>query len=346
MICDVIVVVWNEPDTTKACLDRIITYTSAPYRLIIIDNNSEAETKQYLESFAANHQNAVNLIRNEENSGYLKAANQGLRASSAEYKCLLNNDTLVTDGWLGELIAVADKNPDVGLLNPSSNTLGQKTDVKNIDKLAGALKEHAGEYEEMAQASGFCMLIKKELSDKIGLLDEAYGIGYFEDTDYSRRAREAGYRIARAKASYVYHLENVSFLRLKQPNRHFEASRRIFEKKWGRPKRIFIALNRDLTDSEQACLRRLAGKGNWINVMLPRGNASADFNHTNIKIRQGPGGMFVLGSLFLVLKKTKKRYNVLVTNSGIINKFYSCFKFIHKARVLNIKELEHIDEQR
>ena len=130
MICDIVITVWNNFELTKSCIDSIIKNTDADYRLIIIDNASNDETKKYLEQFKDKEGARVLLIRNENNLGFIKAVNQGMKLSGAPYICLINNDTIVTKGWLAEMIRVAEGSPRIGLINPSSNTLGQKPDKK------------------------------------------------------------------------------------------------------------------------------------------------------------------------------------------------------------------------
>lgn len=103
---------------TKECRDSIIRHTSSPYRLIVIDNGSQRQTKEYLEELTRNNNILITLIRNETNLGYIKAVNQGLNASNGDYVCLLNNDTRVEDGWLEELINVAQSNPEIGIVTP------------------------------------------------------------------------------------------------------------------------------------------------------------------------------------------------------------------------------------
>src|SRR3989338_1707235 len=107
MMCDIVIPVWNQPTFTKECIESIVKNTDVDYRLIIIDNASGEETKSYLESLKEQRGLKLLLIRNENNLGFLKAANQGMRLSDAQYICLINNDTLVTDGWLSEMIEVA-----------------------------------------------------------------------------------------------------------------------------------------------------------------------------------------------------------------------------------------------
>ena len=337
MRCDIIIVVWNQIKITRRCLESVVNRTQADYRIILIDNGSDEETKVFLDDFInTNSQKAV-LLRNKTNLGFLKAANQGLMKSEAKYVCLLNNDTVITKGWLKELMSVAEANEQLGILNPSSTTLGQKVVLKDIDKYASKIKRYQSEYIEMAQASGFCMFIKREVIDKIGILDESYGMGYFEDTDYSYRAKEVGYKIARVKASYVYHQENVSFGRLERRDEAFMANRKIFEDRWGRPLRIFVEARDGLRKNEIKAFLDFANKANWF-IISRRDRIEIDIKHSNVKFLTYGRQIYYIKVVFKILKRFKKRYNILIIRNESLRKILRRLKFIHKAEVLNFYE--------
>ncbi|MCK4818221.1 glycosyltransferase family 2 protein, partial [bacterium] len=204
--CDIVIPVWNELVMTKECLESIYKNTRTDYRLIIIDNGSDEETKEYFRAISHKSKFKVTLIRNKKNIGALKALNQGMNLSDAEFVCLLNNDTQVTDGWLTEMIKVAESSEDIGIVNANSNTFGCRPKRRQpLEILARELKSYSGEYSELAWASGFCMLIKRKLIQEVGLFDEIYGMGTFEDADFCKRAQDLGYLSVCAKAAYVYH---------------------------------------------------------------------------------------------------------------------------------------------
>ena len=339
MSCDIIIVVWNQAKITRRCLESVVNKTEAGCHIILIDNASNDETSKYLEDFTNAAGDKVVLLKNKTNLGFLKAANQGLTKSTAKFTCLLNNDTVVTRGWLRELMSVAESNPRLGILNPSSTTLGQKVPLKDIDKYAGEVKKYQGEYVEMAQASGFCMFIKREVIDKIGLLDERYGQGYFEDTDYSRRAKDAGFIIAKACGSYVYHQENVSFLRLKKRNDLFNRNRKIFEERWGRPKRVFVESKEGLNKRENELFLIVANKANWV-IIARNKHAAGELRHSNIKFLSYPAWMFYVLVFFKILKRVKKKYDILIIRSRRLKNVLEFFKFIHKAKVVAFRQAE------
>ena len=317
MKCDIIIPVWNQLKLTRECIDSIVRYTRFPYRLIVIDNGSQRQTREYLEELTSNNEIPVNLIRNETNLGYVKAVNQGLRASCGDYVCLLNNDTKVQEGWLEELINVAQSNPKIGILNPVSASLPYKK------------KELREKWIEIGFATGFCMLIKREVIDKIGFFDEDYEVGFWEDTDYCQRAKRAGYICAVAKASYVYHHPHQTFNFFEQDkiNRIFEKNRELFYSKWGKILRIAcIIFERDIDDKEINEILKLARKGHMIHLFLKSSaRVKTDIEHGNIREFRYPDIFF---NLFITIKilqrqKKKKRFDNVVTDNS---------KFAHRLQ--------------
>ena len=334
MICDIVITVWNNFELTKSCIDSIIKNTDADYRLIIIDNASNDETKKYLEQFKDKEGARVLLIRNENNLGFIKAVNQGMKLSGAPYICLINNDTIVTKGWLAEMIRVAEGSPRIGLINPSSNTLGQKPDKKgeSVDAYAERLKKETASFTEIGSAIGFCMLIKKEVVEKIGVFDEIYGMGNFEDTDYSRRVIKEGYICARAHRAYVYHDEGSSFGRNSVFDENFERNRQIYEFRWGKRKwiaYIIPSFDDNMIRSLERDIMPEARLGLWVWCFSNKRLALPE--HSNI-IANVFDRHFYLKTLWKVLTKKKRFSEIFVTDERFA-KILEKFSFIHKAKV-------------
>jgi len=329
--CDIIIPVWNQPHFTRDCVDSIREGTSTAYRIIMIDNASDAPTKKYLEGMKAVD---VVIIRNERNLGFVKAVNQGIQASDARYICILNNDTLVTKGWLEEMISIAQSRDDIGIVNPSSNNLGQRPEKgETIAHYAERIRPQTGRSVELGAAIGFCMLIKRGVIERIGIFDEIYGMGNFEDTDFSRRASKEGFRSVRACGAYVYHRENTSFRTRETFDEEFRRNRDIYEFRWGRPMRIAYlldacdeyALKKIWADSLKA-----ARDGNWV-FIYSKGRRSVPA-HSNIIYRELPGKLFRLHALWYVVTKKKKFGTVIVRDEGF-GRLLSLFGFMHHARI-------------
>jgi GT2 family glycosyltransferase len=243
MKCDIIIPIWNQLDFTRECIEHILKNTKYPYRLILVDNASDEDTKKYLEGIKNKIAGTI-LVRNEENAGFIKAVNRGLRLSDSPYICIMNNDTLPAPGWLERMIGFSEAHPDAGLINPQCNGHGNMS----IDEYSKALERNKGLYMEMNQCQGFCMLMKRRLMEKIGYLDESFGIGGYDDTDYSIRAHKAGFRSVSIRDAYVYHRLHASFDKSGDREEWVKRNREIYYRKWGKHLRIGIIFSPDSMD--------------------------------------------------------------------------------------------------
>ena len=336
MKCDIIMPVWDQLEFTKECITSINNNTKYPIRLIIIDNASKRNTKEYLSSLAGEVNFEIKLIRNEENLGFVKAVNQGLKESSAPYICILNNDTIVTEEWLTEMVSVLESDATIGLLNPSSNNLGQRPGSMDITQYAQSLKNLKGEIIEMGACLGFCLLFKREIFEKLGLLDEVYGLGLFDDTDYSRKVESLGLVCARAKAAYVHHRISKSFLKRRNFEDIFKKNQQIFNKRWGKPKRLLYVVSKDhrkLYDWIKTESLKKARYGNWIWVFLKDKSPFQVKEHSNIRLFYLPTILFEKNCIFRILKRRKKFDSIYVDEDSFREQLNQLKKY-HNADVM------------
>ncbi len=225
---DVIVCVHNALDDVRRCLESVVRYTAPPYTIILVDDGSDVPTRDYLQRFA-DSQGAV-LLRNEQARGYTLAANQGLRASSADYALLLNSDTIVTPGWLDGMVACAESDPRIGLVGPLSNTaswqsvpqtLNEEDDwadntlpegVSVVEMARRIRTDSARLYPHIPFLNGFCLMMRRAVLEDVGYFDEeTFDAGYGEENDYCLRARKAGWELAVADDVYIYHAQSKSY---------------------------------------------------------------------------------------------------------------------------------------
>ncbi len=121
-LISIIVLTFNQLETTKQCVDSLIKYTQNPYELIFVDNGSTDGTKKWIEEFGRLHTDFnCRTIFNKKNLGFAKANNQGIRIAKSDHIVLLNNDTILTEGWLSGLINCAESDPQIGLVGPMTN---------------------------------------------------------------------------------------------------------------------------------------------------------------------------------------------------------------------------------
>ena len=239
----VVVLVWNALDYVKRCADSLLEHTGEDCELIFVDNGSDAPARAWLRELEATHAR-VRVIRNEENLGFAAGNNIGIAAARGRYICLLNSDTVVTDGWLDSLIAAVESDAGVGLAGPVTNSItgGQKLEAVPYDEdtlegladfAAARARKHAAGREQALWLVGFCVLIKREVIEKIGGLDEGFGRGNYEDTDFCLRAFLAGYSSLVAKDSFVHHFGSRSFAEGQVDyDRELDEKFQIFRAKW------------------------------------------------------------------------------------------------------------------
>ena len=214
-LTSIIIVTFNQLEYTRQCVESIRRMTDEPYELIFVDNASSDGTVEYLKSLAG-----ATVIENAENRGFPAAVNQGIAAATGNQVLLLNNDTIVTTGWLRRMLTALDSDPKVGLVGPCSNFVGseQQIDVgyeslTALDAFAWEWgKAHDRKLVDTRRLIGFCLLIRREVIDAIGLLDERFGIGCFEDDDYCLRAIDAGWRAVIAQDAFVHHFGGRTFV--------------------------------------------------------------------------------------------------------------------------------------
>lgn len=241
-LLSIIVVTYNNLELTTACLNSIDMYSrSENIEIIVVDNASTDDTPAYLTSWMA-ASNERHIILNVENKGFAAANNQGLAMARGDYLVLLNNDTMVTPGWLRTLINHFLTDSSIGMIGPVTNNIGNEARIKlkykNSDEMYVKAKEytlnHMGEYFYIRTLAFFCAMMTRAVYEKVGALDEAYGLGFFEDDDYCRRIQAEGWQLACADDVFVYHRLSASFNKLGDERKAlFEKNKKIYESKWG-----------------------------------------------------------------------------------------------------------------
>ena len=216
----IIIPVYNAVEETRACIESVLEHTTIPYKLLIINDASpDPKVKPMLESFAG----CARYIENPKNLGFVGTVNRGMKETKGDV-VLLNSDTKVTARWLQKLIIAASSRPNIATVTPFSNaagafsvpTAGAQNDVPEKLGLAGMarLVEQLSDrlYPEVPTGNGFCMYIRREALDDVGLFDqEAFGRGYGEENDFCMRARAKGWTHIIDDATYIFHTRSASF---------------------------------------------------------------------------------------------------------------------------------------
>lgn len=311
--CDIIIPVWNHLSVTAGCVSSIKKHTNFPHRIIIVDNASDIQTRRYLDSIKEENPAGAVVIRNDENKGFVKAVNQGMEFSDAKYVCILNNDTVVTEGWLSEMVGILREENTIGIVNPSSNTFCQFPGKLDIDSYAGTLKGLTGKYQELYAARAFAMVVKREIVEKVGYLDDTYGMGYYDDIDYSKRTQKCGYTTVRAKASYVHHKVSQSFSSIKERSKIFMDNEKKFISKWGRQLRVAYVLpgapSAEEIDKISGNINRIAKSGHqaWVFTTRRLGKRLNLIDHESIRLYCYPPAFFSPVVFYKIWKRKKKK---------------------------------------
>lgn len=187
----------------------------------MISNGSCDGTNEYLEGLGAEGK-VSEIIINRDNLGAPRAFNQGIEKAGGEFIVFLNNDTAVSSSWAGKMRRCLEKVKSAGLAGPVTNPRednrkntpapgGGFSGLGSIQKMAAYVELTGGRQHAVVPGiTSFCMMSKREVVEKIGGFDEAYGRGTNDDHDFCLRALKAGYRIICALGVYVYHFYNTT----------------------------------------------------------------------------------------------------------------------------------------
>ncbi len=241
-----VIPLYNQVDFTRQCLDSIRRHTSTPHELILVDNASSDGTREYVQGQQAR------VITNEANLGCARAWNQGVRASRGAVIGILNNDIVVTAGWLEGLLTFMERARH-GIVSPAARE----------GRLSYDLDRYALEFTKAcrnatrAELYGACLLIERAVFDRIGLFDEAFAYGGCEDIDFFWRATAAGFSSGTTGSVLIHHFGMVTQDAVKRSETKAYPAQNLahFQKKWNRTIRGNWA-ERRWTDLKSTWIRR------------------------------------------------------------------------------------------
>ncbi len=192
----------GQEDVTR-CLASLKECGELIHEIFVIDNGSSPKIKV---------SKGVKLVRNETNLGFGKASNQGAVMSTGDVVLFLNSDTIVPKIALERLMESLFSGDAVAAAGPYTNNSGHFQRIEptynseeNLDLFAQDFATRSAKDVEVDMLVGFCMALKRATLDEVGLFDERFGYGTFEDNDLSYRLRRAGYQLVISARSYIHH---------------------------------------------------------------------------------------------------------------------------------------------
>lgn len=249
---DIVIPTYNNLPCLRLCLDSIRACTRMMYNIIVVNNGPDKNVHEYLEK-----QPDIVYIKTGRML-FARAVNTGIKSGSSKYVMILNDDTIVSKGWLSNMVDLCEEHPEVGAIGPLSNCdkgwrhdydinvnginllPGQNT-VEQIEPVLSNIYGFESPWHEVVERDWlalYCTLIPRSVIDKVGILDEKF-TNSGEDTDYCTRIGKMGYKCVSLHDSFVFHFGAVGrkILEKEDPGSYQAADRATqayLKEKWGR----------------------------------------------------------------------------------------------------------------
>lgn len=240
----IVIPLYNQLEYTRLCMESLARTLDGSEEIILVDNASSDGTADYLKTLPR-----VKIISNTENLGFAGACNQGIRAAGGEWVVVLNNDVIVSPGWLRGMLEAADR-WKLGIVTPAIREGEHTYDVSAYaQELTGRMKGVI----RRGKANGICFMAHKRVFDAIGLFDEGFRIGQYEDKDLFLRAKCAGFGLGTVGGAFLHHFGSATQKSMKRtigPRSYALENKAYFAEKWHMPwwKRAFSRYREKITN--------------------------------------------------------------------------------------------------
>jgi GT2 family glycosyltransferase/glycosyltransferase involved in cell wall biosynthesis len=213
----IVIPVFNQFRFTQACLASLQENEGSDrFEVIVVDDCSTDETAETIPRIPG-----VVYLRNETNSGFIASCNRGAEAARGKYLVFLNNDTLVTAGWLTALIDTFAEQPRAGIvgskllypngrLQEAGGIIWRDASGWNFGKSDDPEKPEYNYLREVDYCSAAALMVPKALFQSLGGFESRYAPAYYEDTDLAFKVRQAGYKVLYQPLSEVIHYEGAT----------------------------------------------------------------------------------------------------------------------------------------
>ena len=283
LVTSIVILTYNELACTRECLESIARNTPEPHEIILVDNGSSDGTLPYLRELCA-RDGRYRLLENGENLGFAAGCNLGMRQARGGRILLLNNDVVVTRGWLRGMLECLEREPGAGIVGPMSNEVAgpqrlaqcSYRNSEGLEEFARAFgRSNGGRRIQVPRVVGFCMLFTRELLERVGELDASFGSGNFEDDDFCLRAALAGFGCVIAGDVFIHHYGSRSF----KANgidyaRAMATNRTLYDAKWALDRLDEPLAKQVITRNAITQGRRLARQGRLgeaVDLLLQQG---------------------------------------------------------------------------
>ncbi|MBE7171069.1 MAG: glycosyltransferase family 2 protein [Williamsia sp.] len=242
----------NQPAITEALLESMLHVNTYPnYEVIVVDNGSKVDpVPAWKQKYPT-----MQFIRSEKNLGFTGGNNLGLQYAKGDYLFVINNDTEVTPGMLGQLVDTLEKHPQIGVISPKINYFDKQdvlqytgyTDMNYYtarNKCIGQLEKDKGQYDYLTGKTGYAhgaaMLVTREAMEKAGVLSDNFFI-YYEELDWCERIKKAGFEVWVDMQALLFHKESMTVGKKSAFKEYYMNRNRIlFNRKHAPPFAFFV----------------------------------------------------------------------------------------------------------
>lgn len=223
---DIVVPIYNAYKYTEECIKSILKNTDLEEHTLLLINDKSPDEKimPMLKKYSKENENKnIVVLENEENSGFVKTVNRGMKYSKNDV-ILLNSDTEVTKNWIEKIQTCAYSNEHIATATPFTNNgtifsipnFGVDNEIPEgftVEEFAELVEKCSeSRYPEVTTGNGYCMYIKREVIDEIGIFDDVtFEKGYGEENDFCYRALDYGYINVLCDNTFIYHKGTQSF---------------------------------------------------------------------------------------------------------------------------------------
>ena len=237
--CDIVIPVYKSPEWVKLCVYAIFKTTKLELldKVILVNDCDDEYTINCLNNLKEKYGDKIIIEQNKKNLGFVGTSNKGMKISKADYVLLLNTDCILSMNAIEKMINAMEQDKEIGLLSPISSNAANLTlemfEGFNYSDMNDLLeKKFSGKIFDACTIVGNCLMITKECIKKVGYLDEAYGLGYGEETDYQFKAMEKGFKAKVLIDTYVFHKSEASFGTSKEKQERLKKNRDLFFSRW------------------------------------------------------------------------------------------------------------------